>query len=127
MLVITLPNIVFENESNFCKLDTKKQEFIDLNDNDDFNINLNFELSDNQINSITENLQGEIINNHYIMDPQFQQVLESLDQLDKSYNIELEIERLSNQTSSKRVHLRRDVLNKAIFRAFKKFYNKLFK
>ena len=61
------------------------------------------------------------------MDPQFQQVLEPLDQLDKSYNIKLEIEQLSNQTSSKRVHLRRDVLNKAIFRAFKKFYNKLFK
>ena len=42
-------------------------------------------------------------------------------------NNELEIEKSKSKDSSKRVNLRKDIVNKTIIRAFKKFYNKLFK
>ena len=61
------------------------------------------------------------------MDPQTQHVLELQSQLSKPSNIGFELEQMDGKGSSKGVHLRRDVLNKAIIRAFKKFYNKLFK
>ena len=61
------------------------------------------------------------------MDPQTQHAIELQGQPSKPSNIRYEIEQIDSNASPKRVHLRRDILNKAIIRAFKKFYNKLFK
>ena len=61
------------------------------------------------------------------MGPQAQPILELMSQPSKLNNNEIEIGQMDGKVSPKRVHLRRDVVNKAIIRAFKKFYNKLFK
>ena len=65
--------------------------------------------------------------NHINRVAHIDQCLEPQSHLYKSNSVQTQIEKSKSKDSSKRVHLRKDIINKAIIRAFIKFYNKLFK